>query len=188
MTLARIIVAVLCLLPAQTGWASQTGSNAGQSGVAQSSQPTSAAGDQQQKSSKPCPDKSQPGSTAKSDCKSTASKSAKKKTQAHGSSDDGPSKKVVRDGGSGQPTVAISSAEDQKQASRIRETNRLLASADNNLKDVAVRGLNASQQVTVKQIRSYMDEAKAAASSGDVERAYNLANKANMLAADLNGH
>ena len=70
----------------------------------------------------------------------------------------------------------------------MEETNRLLAAADLNLKDVAVRGLNASEQATVKQIRSYMDQAKAAADSGDVERAYNLANKANMLAADLNGH
>lgn len=68
----------------------------------------------------------------------------------------------------------------------MQETNRLLAAADLNLKDVAVRGLDANQEATVKQIRSYMDQAKAAASSGDVERAYNLANKANMLAADLN--
>lgn len=194
MTLARIVVAALCLLPAQMGWSSQAGPNAGQSGPAQSAQPSSTTGNQQQKSSQPCsdmqrPDTSQSGSNAKSDCKATASKPAKKKPQAHSAQkphDDGPSKKVVRDGGSGQPTVAISSAEDQKQASRIEETNRLLDAADNNLKDVAVRGLNASQEVTVKQIRSYMDEARAAASSGDVERAYNLANKANMLAADLN--
>ena len=92
---------------------------------------------------------------------------------------------MVRNGGTGESTVSISSDEGQ-QAARIKETNRLLAAADLNLKDVAVRGLNASQEVTIKQIRSYMDQAKAAANSGDVERAYNLANKANMLAADLN--
>lgn len=93
---------------------------------------------------------------------------------------------MVRNGGTGEPSVTISSDEGQRQAARMQETNRLLAAADLNLKDVAVRGLDANQEATVKQIRSYMDQAKAAASSGDVERAYNLANKANMLAADLN--
>ena len=83
--------------------------------------------------------------------------------------------------------MAISSDEGQRKA-RIDETNRLLGAADLNLKDIAVRGASASQEVTIKQIRSYMDAAKAAVNSGDIERAYNLANKANMLAADLNGH
>lgn len=139
--------------------------------------------------SKPC---SQSGSTSKADCKTaTPGKPKTKKQQAHGgakSPSTRPSKTVVRNGGTGEPTVAISSGESQRQDSLIKETNRLLAAADLNLKDVAVRGLNASQQATVKQIRSYMDQAKAAANSGDVERAYNLANKANMLAADLNAH
>jgi hypothetical protein len=143
--------------------------------------------------SKPCPEASQSGSAAKSDCKSSASGKPKskgnKKTHsqpAAKSSDNGPSKKVVRDGSTGEPEMAISSGDNKRQLSRVEETNRLLASADLNLKDVAVRGLTASQQVTIKQIHSYMDQAKAAESSGDVERAYNLANKANMLAADLN--
>lgn len=83
--------------------------------------------------------------------------------------------------------MAISSDEGQRQAARIKETNRLLDAADLNLKDVAVRGVNPNQEITIKQIRSYMDQAKAAENSGDVERAYTLANKANMLAADLNG-
>jgi len=139
--------------------------------------------------SKPCSDVSQSGSPSKSDCKAAKPK-AKKKHTAHNdakAADAGPSKTVVRNGGTGEPSVAISAGESQKQAARqMEETNRLLAAADLNLKDVAVRGLNASQQATVKQIRSYMDEAKAAANSGDMERAYNLANKANMLAADLN--
>lgn len=138
---------------------------------------------------KPC-SQAQSKSSSETDCKTTSSKPKGKKPAPHKaakSADASPSKTVISNGGTGEPSVAISSDEGQRQAARIRETDRLLAAADMNLKDVAVRGLNASQGVTVKQIRSYMDQAKAAENSGDVERAYTLANKANMLAADLNG-
>jgi len=64
----------------------------------------------------------------------------------------------------------------------------LLATSDANLKKISGRQLNASQQDTVKQIKSYMDQAKKAATGGDVQRAYNLAVKANLLSAELAGH
>jgi len=76
---------------------------------------------------------------------------------------------------------------DQQASQKLENTNQLLSSTDANLKQIAPRQLNASQQDTVKQIKSYVDQAKVAASKGDVERAYNLASKANMLAADLVG-
>lgn len=138
---------------------------------------------------KPCSE-AQPKSSSQSGCKAASGKARTKKHATHEkakSADSSPSKTVVRNGGVEEPSVALSSDEGQRQAARIRETNRLLAAADLDLKDVAVRGLNASQEATIKQIRSYMDQAKAAQNSGDVERAYTLANKANMLAADLNG-
>jgi len=203
MLLASIFAVGMLLFSPNIVWVSLAGARIVQSDQAQQNpQDSSKAGlsekhDQSEQKqapaavSKPC-SQSQSGSTSKADCKpDTPGKPKTKKQQAHGgakSPSTGPSKTVVRNGGTGEPTVAISAGESQRQASRIKETNRLLAAADLNLKDVAVRGLNASQQTTVKQIRSYMDQARAAANSGDLERAYNLANKANMLAADLNAH
>jgi hypothetical protein len=97
-----------------------------------------------------------------------------------------PTKTVVRNGGTGDAKVAISPGMSDQQASqKLQNTNRLLSSTDANLKQIAPRQLNTSQRDTVKQIKSYMDQAKVAVSKGDVERAYNLASKANMLSADL---
>jgi len=63
-----------------------------------------------------------------------------------------------------------------------------LASSDENLKKIAGRQLSTSQQDTVKQIKTYMEQANAANKDGDVQRAHNLAVKANLLSADLVGH
>ena len=40
----------------------------------------------------------------------------------------------------------------------------------------------------VKQVRTYMEQAKAAAGAGDLERANNLATKAQLLSAELAKH
>jgi hypothetical protein len=95
---------------------------------------------------------------------------------------------VVRNGGTSDTKVAISPGMSDQQASqKLQKTDRLLSSTDANLKQIEPRQLSASQQDTVKQIKSYVDQAKVAASKGDVERAYTLASKANMLSADLVG-
>jgi hypothetical protein len=201
MSLATIIAACIVLLCPNGVGAVPLGLSVRQSGQtqqnSQDSSQGSASSDQNKPkpslptASKPC-STAQSGSTAKSDCEAASGKTkTRKKRPAHNGAkptDAGPSKTVVRNGGTGEPAVAISSAEDQKQAARVQEMHRLLDAADLNLKDVSVRGISPGQEATVKQIRSYMDAAKAAEKSGDVERAYNLANKANMLAADLNGH
>ena len=76
-----------------------------------------------------------------------------------------------------------------QQASRdVDNTNKLLATSDANLKKLSGRQLTANQQDTVKQVKSYVDEAKKAASDGDLQRAYNLAVKANLLLSELAGH
>jgi hypothetical protein len=67
-------------------------------------------------------------------------------------------------------------------------TKQLLASSEANLKKISARPPSESQQDTVKQIRSYMEQAKTAVDEGDVQRAYNLAVKANLLSAELAGH
>ena len=66
-------------------------------------------------------------------------------------------------------------------------TDQLLASSDANLKKISGRQLSDGQQDTVKQIKSYMEQAKVAKDDGDVQRAYNLAMKANLLSAELAG-
>jgi hypothetical protein len=85
--------------------------------------------------------------------------------------------------------VDLSSGVNKQQASaQAKRADELLASSDANLKKISGRQLSAGQQDTVKQIKSYMEQATAAKNSGDVQRAYNLAVKANLLSAELAGH
>jgi hypothetical protein len=146
--------------------------------------------------SQPCPENSQPGSSTKSDCKPAASTGTKPKKHHHKTiapaatpARSGPQKTVVRNGGTSDPTVDLSPGLSPQQTSRqMASTNQLLATSDANLKKVSGRQLTANQQDTVKQIKSYMDQAKAAEKGGDAQRAYNLAVKANLLSAELVGH
>jgi len=145
--------------------------------------------------SPPCPDNSQTGSSVKSNCKPTASSGTKTKKHAHKAvapatapTGSGPTKTVVRNGGTSDPTVDLSPGMSPQQASNQTEsTKQLLATSDANLKKIAGRELSPSQQDTVKQINNYMDQAKAAEKVGDVQRAHNLAVKASLLSADLVG-
>lgn len=101
----------------------------------------------------------------------------------------GPTKTVVRNGGTDDSSLNLSSGVSPQQASREADsTNKLLATSDVNLKKISGRQLSPSQQDTVKQIKSYMDQAKKAANDGDLQRAYNLAVKANLLSAELAEH
>jgi hypothetical protein len=60
-----------------------------------------------------------------------------------------------------------------------------LGSADDRLKQLARRRLDAPQQETVGQIRNYVQGARSALKEGDVRRASTLAEKAHLLAEDL---
>ncbi len=70
-------------------------------------------------------------------------------------------------------------AEQQKQ-----QTTSLLGSAESNLANIR-RSLNADEQQMVSQIRNYITQSRKAMTDGDLERAYNLANKANLLSGEL---
>ena len=77
----------------------------------------------------------------------------------------------------------------EEQASHRRQNiTQLLVSTDDNVKKISGRPLNSSQQATLDQIRAYMQQAKSAADSGDLERGHNLATKAHLLADDLLKH
>src|SRR5208282_4178064 len=75
------------------------------------------------------------------------------------------------------------------EAARQRQdAERLLGSADDQLKLLAERTLDARQQETVGQIRNYMGGARSALQEGDLRRANTLAQKAHLLADDLVKH
>ena len=100
-----------------------------------------------------------------------------------------PPKVVVHDGSTNEPTVKLGPAETQKQTSnQIQSVSQLLANTDANLKLISAKTLDATQQETVKQIKSYMDKARKAVDSGDVDQGRTLAFKAHLLSDDLVKH
>jgi hypothetical protein len=148
--------------------------------------------------SSPCPGNLHADSSVNPDCKPTEStgSKAKKHHRAHKAgatagttTETGSAKTVIRNGGTADPAVDLSPRLNQQQAShQIEITNQLLATSGANLKKLSGRQLSTNQQDTVKQVKSYMQQAKLAANDGDVHRAYNLALKANLLSAELVGH
>ena len=85
--------------------------------------------------------------------------------------------------------VELSPGMSPQQISDQRERiTQLLAKSAEDLKLVSTRQLNESQQDTVKQIKSYIEQANQADKDGDVQRAHNLAVKASLLSAELAEH
>ncbi len=141
---------------------------------------------------KPCPAVSPSSSTSQPDCHPVSKSKKRRRTQpaaAAPASASVPKKKVVHNGSTTDPPLAISPGVSEQQVSQqVATTNGLLVMTDENLKTIASRQLDAGQQETVEQIKSYMKQSRTAASSGDVQRAYTLANKARMLSGDLVKH
>jgi hypothetical protein len=143
---------------------------------------------------------SPPASTAPKPCLAPGAVSAnqtnctpvtRKKKKHHAAapaanSDSSNSTKVVRNGSTSEPIVAISPAETQQQAiQELSTTNQLLTNADANLRQLSRRQLTEDEEGTVKQIQVYIQQARAAVKNGEAQRAYILANKADMLSTDL---
>jgi hypothetical protein len=97
-----------------------------------------------------------------------------------------PPKVVVRNGGTAEGAVQLTGgAATAKNSPQRANTERLLASAEEELKTTAGRQLDAAQQETVKQIHQYETQSKTALQAGDMELAHNLAVKAHLLADQL---
>lgn len=97
-----------------------------------------------------------------------------------------PPKVVVRNGGTAEGTVELTGGTAAAKNSPQRaNTQRLLASTEEELKTTAGRQLDATQQETVKQIHQYETQSKTALEAGDMELAHNLAVKAHLLADQL---
>jgi hypothetical protein len=96
-----------------------------------------------------------------------------------------PSKIIVRQGGTSEPSIRLAGATRGDQADLRRHTARLLGATDENLKKIAGRQLSQDQQNMVAQIHQFTDQSKAAATAGDLERADTLALKAQLLSEEL---
>jgi len=93
---------------------------------------------------------------------------------------------VVRNGGTAEGTVQLTGGTAMARNSPQRaNTERLLASTEDELKATAGRQLDSAQQETVKQIHQYQAQSKTALQAGDLELAHNLAVKAHLLADQL---
>jgi len=156
----------------------------------QSATPKPAAGTRQA-----CPKNSSPGSNTKAGCKHTAGTKPKTQpaTQKAAEAPATPSDtdipiNVVPNGGADDHPGDLSPKPGPQASKQTEATKQLLTSTKANLKKISSRQLTASEQETVKQIQTYMDQAKKAADEEDSQRAYNLAVKANLLSAELAGH
>jgi len=97
-----------------------------------------------------------------------------------------PSKIIVRQGGTSEPSIQLAGGASGDQAATQRDaTNQMLGSTDANLKKLAGRTLSANQQDMVNQVRQFMQQSRTAIDAGDLERARTLAWKAQLLSEEL---
>jgi hypothetical protein len=97
-----------------------------------------------------------------------------------------PSKVIVKQGGTADPSIQLAGGAASKQTSQERDTaNQMLGTTEANLKQIAGRQLTSSQQYMVNQIKQFMEQSKAAVADGDLDRARTLAWKAQVLSQEL---
>jgi hypothetical protein len=126
----------------------------------------------------------QPDSTAKKPAAAPKKRHRKRKPTAQPESS--PAKTVVPNGSTTDPKAHIAPSITDAQASHQRQnTTQLLDSTDANLKKLVGHQLTSSQQDTMKQIQSYVEQAKVADAAGDLQMAHNLAFKARLLSDEL---
>jgi hypothetical protein len=127
----------------------------------------------------------------KSDCSNSAVKGKKRNSKHKGAAQTaaGPRKTVVRNGSTADPGVQLAPSVTNQQASQERQsTAQLLATTNANLSKIPPRQLTSSQQDMVNQIHSYVQQAKVAENAGDLQRARNLAFKAQLLSDEVLRH
>jgi hypothetical protein len=94
-------------------------------------------------------------------------------------------KKVVRNGGSAEPSIQLVGGGTAEQTTQQRTIDKLTLATTENLKKLENRELNPTQQDMVSQIKQFMDQSKTAVAAGDLERGNNLATKARLLSDEL---
>jgi hypothetical protein len=96
-----------------------------------------------------------------------------------------PPKKVVRNGGSDEPTVELKGGTPTQQAWQQSSTEQLRAATEENLKKIADRSLDPSRQEMANQVKQFLEQSKAAVAAGDLDRGHSLALKAHLLSDEL---
>jgi len=183
MRLTYGLAIALCLSLPAAGMASQQQEPAGSANSAGKAPPAAAA-----ESTPDAGSKAAEGVATKKTDGSTSAATKRRKRAAPAPSG-GPRKIMVREGGASEPAAQIAPDMTPAEAARQRQdAERLLASADDQLKVLAERALDPRQQETVGQIRNYMGGARSALQEGDLRRANTLAQKAHLLADDLVKH
>jgi hypothetical protein len=128
------------------------------------------------------PEPAKPPTAKQRRCRKSKTGSCAKQT----ASNTGTRRIVVRNGSTTEPTVKLAPTVPTNVASQQAQvTEQLLATAENNLKEAAIRQLNADQTAVVDQVRNYIQQARAATKAGDFQRGHNLAVKARLLSDDL---
>lgn len=113
-------------------------------------------------------------------------KPKKKPAQSAPTSSDTPPKKVVKHGGTENPTTHLAPSMTDEQTAKSRAANNeSINAAASNLQRVEGRSLTPEQKETEEQIRKFMEQSKAADEEGDLQRAGTLANKAKLLSDSL---
>jgi hypothetical protein len=146
--------------------------------------PTTAAPQTTTKKSTPKPRKHKPKKPADLNCSTTAPKTGATGTKQPATNCP-PPKTVVKNGGTSDPEVQITDTGDAAQAQQRSTTDQLLESTEDNLKKLSGRELIPVQKDMVSQIRQYMQQSKQAVTAGDTERGRMLAQKAQLLSAEL---
>jgi hypothetical protein len=90
-----------------------------------------------------------------------------------------PQKSPAPGGSEGQVQIAAQAPQGMAQ-----NTEQLLQVAEGNLRKVT-RQLSDGEQAMLRQARNYILQSRSASQDGDLERAYNLAMKANLLSGEL---
>lgn len=94
--------------------------------------------------------------------------------------------RTVNEGGAPDSNVQISADVPRDAAAQQRqETSQLLDTTETNLRKIGSHTLNDGDQATMRQIRNYITQSRLAMQDGDLERAYNLATKANLLCNEM---
>jgi hypothetical protein len=97
-----------------------------------------------------------------------------------------PKKVIVRQGSTSDPSIEVVGGAQGRQASDERDTAiQMLETTEANLKKVEGTQLSPDQLDMVKQVREFMDQSKAATSTGDLDQARTLALKAQLLSEEL---
>jgi len=187
-----ILAAVILLSPAAKGATlfQQEGAGGASSSTQTSASPPAENASASAAQNPPVASKETPGSRAPRKGTAANVKTAKRHTPVKGRKlPERPRKIVVREGGVREPSAQLVPGMTPEEASRQRQkTEEMLASAEDNLRQLDERSLNSSQQDTVGQVRNYMEGSRAALKDGDTPRAHTLALKARLLSEDLLKH